>query len=145
MVDNHSISGNGKGRNLTIWINDGCIQIRDKYHITFFYHSVAVVGSIETNTVCHSSFCELRRRNRYMAELTVNIYNFEVHHFDSIVLYEFHNILCCFLHKNILHIRNLVLKIIQYMEEFENYNFFIALPSINLIRFSWFTSLAPGS
>ena len=98
MVDDHGVAGHGQGGNLAERIHHSGIRIGNKDHVALFHHSIAVIGSVKAYALGHNFLVKIPRGNGHMAELAVDVHHLKVHHFDSLLLNEAHDILYSFCH-----------------------------------------------
>ena len=101
-VDDHRVTRHGKRGNGAERINESCVGIGDKYHITLFYNCIAVVGSIKADATLHCILGEIFGRNGNVAVLTVDVNHLKVDHLNAIDADHFQNIFYGFFHNRYL-------------------------------------------
>ena len=87
-VNDHGVTRHGQGGDGAEGVDHGGVGVGDEDHVALLNHSIAVVGGIKADAALHGVLGEVLGGNGDVTVLTVDVYHFEVHHLNALLLDE---------------------------------------------------------
>ena len=94
IVNDHGVADHAERLDLAERVDHRGLKVGNIDHVALFDHGVTVVGSVKADAARHRFLGEIRGGDSDVTELTADVNDLEVDHFDVFLLNALHNVLC---------------------------------------------------